>query len=83
MVHEVPWYCLLVPGNELKTNIKISYTSKKADTPIFGNDKKRAGTWQLLFSKIICSEMEFLDINLTKDLSLLLHAMHSPSTGVF
>ncbi len=27
--------------------------------------------------------MEFLDINLTKDLSLLLFAIHSPSTGGF
>jgi hypothetical protein len=28
-------------------------------------------------------EMEFLDISLTKDLSLLLHAIHSHSTGGF
>jgi hypothetical protein len=27
--------------------------------------------------------MEFLDINLTKDLSVLLHAVHFPSTGGF
>jgi hypothetical protein len=27
---------------------------------------------------ISCTEMEFLDINLTKDSSLLLHAIHSP-----
>jgi hypothetical protein len=30
-----------------------------------------------------CPEMEFLDINLTKDSSLLLHAIHSLSTGGF
>jgi hypothetical protein len=29
------------------------------------------------------AEMEFLDINLTKDSSLLLHSIHSPSTGGF
>jgi hypothetical protein len=28
-----------------------------------------------------CPEMEFLDISLTKDSSLLLHAIHSLSTG--
>jgi hypothetical protein len=28
-------------------------------------------------------EMKFLDINLTKDSSLLLHAIHSLSTGLF
>jgi hypothetical protein len=28
--------------------------------------------------KFIYTEMEFLDIYLTKDLSLLLHAIHSP-----
>ncbi len=28
--------------------------------------------------KATCAEMEFLDINLTKDLSLLLHAIRSP-----
>jgi hypothetical protein len=29
------------------------------------------------------SEMEFLDINFTKDSSPFLHAIHSPSTGGF
>jgi hypothetical protein len=31
-----------------------------------------------LSANIAYAEMEFLDINLTKDLSLLLHAIHSP-----
>jgi hypothetical protein len=30
-----------------------------------------------------CLEMEFLEINLTKDSSLLLHPIHSLSTGGF
>jgi hypothetical protein len=31
----------------------------------------------------VIPEMKFLDINLTKDSSLLLHAIHSSSTGGF
>ncbi len=33
--------------------------------------------------KRMVTDMEFLDINLTKDSSLLLHAIHSLSTGGF
>jgi hypothetical protein len=37
----------------------------------------------LLLSLEWAPEMEFLDINLTKDSNLLLHAIHSLSTGRF
>jgi hypothetical protein len=38
-----------------------------------------AGT--LVVESVSNPEMEFLDFNLTKDSSLLLHAIHSVSTG--
>jgi hypothetical protein len=34
--------------------------------------------WNSLWRAAASPEMEFLDINLTKDLSLLIHAIHSP-----
>jgi hypothetical protein len=42
-----------------------------------GRDKTLGGGG-LFYWSFVDPEMEFLNINLTKDLSLLLHAIHSP-----
>jgi hypothetical protein len=51
--------------------------AKKAEQPLL-RSFLRGLWWCLMYGLVRHTEIEFLDINLTKDSSLLLHAIHSP-----
>jgi hypothetical protein len=86
------WSLLCTLFRQLSSSCTLSSNSKNRhnfSASFFGicNRSTSSGRLLLLTCRVICMfvipEMEFLDINLKKDLSLLLHSVHSLSTGRF